>query len=528
MASVSSLSLVILAITALIYIVRRVLASKGNGRPLPPGPKGVPIVGNVNDLPKPGELEYKHWLKLKDEYGPISSITVMGNTFIIISDPQIALDLMRDRSNVYSSRPGMTFSNMIGWNNATALVPYTSTWKTHRKNVTKVASTNTSISMFNIVQETEAAHFLLNLLDTPNDLLEHVRTEAGSVILKITYGYTTKREKDPLVLLANATMEDFKEATVPGRWAVDVIPFLKYLPDWFPGTEFKQVARMMQEHLREATDKPYHFVKQQMRSKTAKTSFMSQSIEEFGTDPRMESIHKWSALALYLGGSDTSVSAIITFFLAMLLFPDVQKKAQEELDRVIGSDRLPVSADISRLPYIEAIMKETHRWHPILPMGIPHSSTEEDVYRGYRIPKGALLLPNIWWFTHDPTVYPDPMTFNPDRHITTPTHKAEPDPRTFTFGFGKRICPGRYVADNAIFMTIAQTLSCFNIKKPVIDGKVVEPEVRYLPGAITEPVPFKVDVAPRSKKHEELVRKSEEKYPWEESDAEELKTVKWE
>lgn len=80
----------------------------------------------------------------------------------------------------------------------------------------------------------------------------------------------------------------------------------------------------------------------------------------------------------------------------MLLYPDVLKKAQEELDRVIGSDRLPVSADFSNLPYIEAIMKETHRWHPIIPMGIPHTSTEEDVCRGYRIPKGAMLLPNIW------------------------------------------------------------------------------------------------------------------------------------
>lgn len=80
----------------------------------------------------------------------------------------------------------------------------------------------------------------------------------------------------------------------------------------------------------------------------------------------------------------------------MLVYPDVQKKAQEEIDRVIGSESLPVSSDLARLPYLEAIMKETHRWHPIIPMGIPHASTEEDTYRGYRIPKGAMLLPNIW------------------------------------------------------------------------------------------------------------------------------------
>jgi hypothetical protein len=107
------------------------------------------------------------------------------------------------------------------------MLPYDETWKKHRTNATKVASANTSINMFDRVQEAESAHFLLNLLDSPNDLHENVRKEAGSVILKIIYGYTTKRGKDPLVELANQTMADFAEATVPGKWIVDVMPFCK-------------------------------------------------------------------------------------------------------------------------------------------------------------------------------------------------------------------------------------------------------------------------------------------------------------
>jgi cytochrome P450 len=79
-----------------------------------------------------------------------------------------------------------------------------------------------------------------------------------------------------------------------------------------------------------------------------------------------------------------------------MVFPDVQKKAQEELDRVIGTSRLPNSTDRERLPYIMAVMKETHRWHPVTPMGLPHTSTAEDTYRGYRIPKGSILMPNTW------------------------------------------------------------------------------------------------------------------------------------
>ena len=93
--------------------------------------------------------------------------------------------------------------------------------------------------------------------------------------------------------------------------------------------------------------------------------------------------------------------ALESFFLAITLFPKVQKKAQEELDRVLGSaKRLPVASDRDSLPYIHAVMLETHRWHPVVPMGVPHASTKEDVYHGYRIPKGAILLPNQWYILH--------------------------------------------------------------------------------------------------------------------------------
>ncbi|KAF2111242.1 cytochrome P450 [Lophiotrema nucula] len=436
---------------------------------------------------------------------------------------------MRDRSAIHSSRPGQVFSGqMVGWRHATAMSPYTDTWKIHRKNITKIASTNVSVSMFDRVQEVEATRFLGNLLETPSDLFDHIRKEAGAVILKVTYGYTTEHKgRDPFVDLASKTMAQFAEATVPGKWIVDVIPFLQHLPDWAPGTGFKDTARKMALQLRQCVDQPYAFVKHQMREKKHKTSFLSQCIQDIGDDAQMEFVHKWAALALYLGGADTTVSSLMTFFLAVTVFPEVQKKAQEELDRVIGGSRLPVAADKPRLPYIEAIMKEVHRWHPVLPMGLPHSSIEEDVCRGYRVPKDSVLLPNNWFFTHDPAVYLEPMKFNPDRHITTRSHPAEPDPRNYIFGYGRRICPGRYVADNALFITIAQSLAVFDVKAPEVDGKVTMPAVKFEPGAISHPFPYQTEIKPRSEKHAELIRRAEADLPVEESDAKELEKIKW-
>jgi hypothetical protein len=116
----------------------------------------------------------------------------------------------------------------VGWRHTTAMTPYTDTWKIHRKNITKIASTNVSLSAFNRVQEAESVHFLMDLLESPERLFDHIRKEAGSVILKITYGYTTAaRGNDPLVDLARKTLDQFTEAVVPGKWMVDILPFCK-------------------------------------------------------------------------------------------------------------------------------------------------------------------------------------------------------------------------------------------------------------------------------------------------------------
>ncbi|EAT80928.1 hypothetical protein HBI56_185850 [Parastagonospora nodorum] len=520
--------LILLLGVSVAYLIQHLARSNRTGRPLPPGPKGLPLLGNVNDLPKPGMLECHHWLEHKELYGEISSITVLGQTFIIINDAQLALELLRDRPQAHAARPHMVFSSdMIGWNNTLAMSQYTDVFKKHRSNIAKVAGSTTSLNVFNRVQEEESVHFLLNVLESPEKLFDHIKKEAGAVILKITYGYTAEpKGKDILVDMAGQTMHEFSESTIPGKWPVDVMPFLRYLPEWMPGTAFKKTARDMAAQLQETTERPYAFVKQQMREKKHKTSFLSQALEELGSDPDMERIHKWSASSMYLGGADTTVSALMTFFLAMTLFPDVQKKAQEELDSVLGSD-LAASGDRDKLPYLWAVVLETHRWHPVAPMGLPHAATKEDMIRGYRIPKGALLLPNNWWFTHDPAVYPDPMEFRPERFIETPTHKAEPDPRTWTFGYGRRVCPGRYVADNALFLTIAQSLAVFKIEPLVENGKVVMPEVKFEPGVVSHPVPYRTSITPRSEEHKQRIVEAEKEYPWEESDAKALKSLKW-
>ncbi|TKA78809.1 hypothetical protein B0A55_02231 [Friedmanniomyces simplex] len=204
------------------------------------------------------------------------------------------------------------------------------------------------------------------------------------------------------------------------------------------------------------------------------------------------------------------------FFLAMSMYPDVQRKAQEELDRVIGTSRLPTFCDCDSLPYLNAI-EEAQRWHPISVMGLPHATDEEDNINGYRIPKGASLLPAIWWFTRDPATYHDQETFKPERFMDP---CSEPLATNMTIGFERRVCPGRVLAESSIYMTFAQSLAVFDIRKAVdAQGKEIVAEHKYGCGIISRPEPFGVRVTPRSERHAQLIQGVLKRHPWEESDA---------
>ncbi|KAJ9647671.1 hypothetical protein H2204_000301 [Knufia peltigerae] len=514
-----------------LFVARSNNASRA---PLPPGPKGLPILGNLNDLPKPGQFEPRHWLKHKDLYGPISSITVMGQTLIIINDSKLAFELMEKRSAIHSSRPRQIFAGeMVGWENTLGLCPYNYRFRAFRKKMAKIIGTKSSASQFNKLQEAEAGHFLLHVLEKPENLLEHIRREAGAVILKIAYGYTAESHKnDLLVDIAGDAMDKFARAAVPGAFLVDMIPFLRYLPDWVPGTNWKQTAKQWRSELDNVVEKPYAFVKDQKARGKHETSFLAQLLDQDvadGADSRNEAaIDKMAAMSLYTGGADTTVSSLACFFLAMTVYPEVQKKAREEIDRVIGPDRLPTVADREKLPYINATVKEVLRWQPVAPMGLPHTSTAEDVCLGHRIPKGSMLLANVWHFTHDPQTYHDPMTFRPERFLPINGNIPEQDPDAYVFGFGRRVCPGRILAENALYITIVQSLAALNVGKPVdaVGGKEIEPEVKMLPGVVSHPAPFNCVIKPRSEKHERLIRSIEKTYPWEESDANILEGIK--
>ncbi|KAJ5857675.1 hypothetical protein N7455_008569 [Penicillium solitum] len=385
--------------------------------------------------------------KHKDLYGPISSVTVLGKTLIIINDRDLAFQILEKNSIKHSSRPHLVYS------------------------------------------------------------------ASGAFILTITYGYNIEpRGEDPLVRLANLAVKKFSEAAVPGAWLVDFIPALKYVPEWMPGANFQKVAKDHVQTITRFAESPFAFTKAQMDRGKDRQCFVSTLLRQ-GED---EEIVKWLAAAMYGCAGDTTTAILEGFFLAMMLFPDVQRKAQAEMDELFGKPALPSATDRERLPYVNAIVKEATRWLTVAPLGIPHRTDQDDIINGYLIPKNAIIVPNTWSFNNDPTIYPNPRDFEPERFLSEP---GALDPGDVSFGFGRRVCPRRLIVETSIFLIIAHTLAIFDIRKPVENGEEIKSTLDSTAGFLIHFVPFDASITPRSREHEQLIVDFEKTHPFETGDS---------
>ncbi|KAG1837952.1 cytochrome P450 [Suillus tomentosus] len=488
-------------VTVGVYLVKEVVIKK-NLAPYPPGPRRLPLIGNILDMPR-----IKPWVTFTEwgqKYGDITHIEILGQHIIVLNSVKTAMDMMDSKSTVYSDRPVIPMTGeLVGWKNALPLQPYGDRFRMFRRHFHQVMGTCAAVDVYSVTKEVEARRFLKRVLAEPDRLQEHVRRTVGAVILRISHGYEVQENNDPFVNLVIRVTTHASQASAPGAFMVDILPFLAKVPAWFPGAGFKRIAREWRGTLEEMVSAPHEFVKDQMVAGIAPVSFTSNLLEGSDVSAEEEHVVKWSALSLCTSGTDTTVAAIHSLFLAMTLFPDVQKKAQAEIDAVVGPDRFPTFADRDSLPYTNALVKEILRWHVVTPTGLPHRVTEDDIHDGYYIPKGSLVIPNIWFMLNDPRTYANPSQFNPERFLAKDGKEPEMEPRTACFGFGRRICPGvpdsrLHLADAFIWISTVMSLAVFDISKVVEHGIEITPEIDPSSGTSSHPKPFKCSIKPRS------------------------------
>jgi len=193
----------------------------------------------------------------------------------------------------------------------------------------------------------------------------------------------------------------------------------------------------------------------------------------------------------------------------MVCYPEVQKKAQAELDEVLNG-RLPEHSDLPSLPYLSALVKEIYRWKPVIPLGVPHQSTSDDLYNDYHIPANSIVIANQWAMLNDEQVYPEPHEFKPERFLKNgKLDRSVRDPMDIAFGFGRRICPGKHIGHSTLTLTAASVLSTFDlIRKMDENGREIEPKKEYTRLAVRQPLDFPCVIKPRSRYTVELIRSS--------------------
>lgn len=365
-------------------------------------------------------------------------------------------------------------------------------------------------------QMLENRQMLYEFLTEPDRFLYSIRRYTNALTTTMIFGWRTPTYEDAKMKQLFDGFSEFAEINQTGIAAlIDFFPLLRKLPDFLLPAQKK--AKEL--HAREKALYMSHWLraKDDIRNGRIKHCFSVGLAEAQKADGFSDDQASYVTGTLLEAGSDTTSSTLYAFVQAMLLFPEAQRKVQEEIDRVVGSQRMPTMDDEQDLPYVRACMKETLRWMPTTILGaVPHAVTQDDQYMGYLIPKGAGVMNNVWGINMDEKRSPNPRQFNPERFINDSQSLAEAAANSeaskrdqFTFGAGRRICPGIHIAQRSLFLGISRMMWAFNVR-PKLDaqGKPILPDPdRLTQGFVCMPEHFDAKITPRSDERAEILTK---------------------
>ncbi|KAL4072603.1 cytochrome P450 [Scleroderma yunnanense] len=479
------------AITIGLWLAVRIIRGKSD-LPYPPGPRRLPIIGNTLDIDmKEPHLTYTEWGKT---YGDIVYSRIFGQDFIIVNSERVGRILADQRSSIYSDRPQSPLYRILGTNRMSGLLPYGNEWKTHRK-ILHASLRHDVVDRYYDLHIGNACKLLENMRRDSINWREHFDFYASATSLEFTYGRRVDGEDDPLITLASSLAEVMSKETTGERIGLLMaLPMLEYLPSWFPGAGFKKAGPRSKDIMKTVAEIPYSIAKKQMESNLLQPSLVADIMTHGDVE---ESDGKLASAGIFMTFLQTS-STLKVLVLAMVLNPDVQAKVHAELDTVVGKGVLPTFEYKERLPYLQAILYEVLRWRPVVPLGVPHATTASDIYEGYYIPKGCIVIFNAWAMRT--SEHSDPEKFDPSRYLT-PDGQLKPEAKQSVskyFGFGRRICPRRLFADNSLWAAAAVMLSALRFAKAKDpSGKDIEVDRTFRPGMVGQPDSFECSITSR-------------------------------
>lgn len=486
------------------YFLGQYLTSKRR-LPYPPGPRPLPIIGNLLDMPTSKFIAT--WNKFKKQYGPLTFLDVAGRPYLILNSLEVGKDIFDTRGAIYSDRPRFVMAvELIGLRSFTSFSPFGAEWRTQRTLLKRALSREVVVRDYSAHLTRKAKQYVESLLLRPDDFWDDLGRIMGENIVELTYGRLEDEQGRDYIKL-NRYVLDVINTTIQG-YMVDWIPALRYLPSWLPGMKFKRDASNWKKEIDGINQTMFERARQSINSGDldCKPCFMvnnlqllQDQLESSEDDEQMKAKEEsicHSGFTFFVAGVDTTSYCIRALLLAMTVFPSVQEKACAEIDRIVGSERPPTLDDFDDMPYLRAVVLENLRWCPLSGPGFPHRSVEDDIYKGYLIPKGTTILLNIWEISRNTKHYANPSVFDPERYLK-PT--PELDPREFVFGIGRRRCPGDELVFRVVWLTAASILWAFRLKRAEGDTTQLKSDSDWfnVETLLCLPVPFKCQFVPR-------------------------------
>ncbi|XP_004237821.1 cytochrome P450 71A1-like [Solanum lycopersicum] len=441
-------------------------------RKLPPGPKPWPIIGNLNHL---SSFPHKSLHHLSQKYGDLMLLKFGSKPVLIVSSPEMAEEILKTHDMIFASRPPLAAIKYFSYNYSDMTwASYGAHWRQGRKiSLTELLNPRTLNSLEDIRVEERKTLIsrLFNLSGKPILLKDHLtlftlRTINRSIMSKT---YCSDQSNSDTSIITHERLQ----------WMLDewfLLGGVINIGDWIPWLNWLDLQGYIKrtKALGKNMTEFYEYVLEDHKAKRQTEENyipkdMVDAMLQLADDPNLEIKLTTDSIMglihdLVGGGTDTAATMIEWAFQELLRSPNIMEKAQQELDRAIGRERWVEEEDFSKLPYIDAIIKESFRLHPLCAMLPPRYSTEDCNVAGYDIPKGTTVYVNAWSLGRNPKYWDRPEEFIPERFIENGIDIKGQNFALLPFGSGRRKCPGNSLGMKVVRTTMANLLHGFNWK----------------------------------------------------------------
>ncbi|KAI4371977.1 hypothetical protein MLD38_010265 [Melastoma candidum] len=462
----SVVSIVLIIILCLISLPSK---AKKSPLPLPPGPSGLPVLGNLLSL---GKDPHRDLDRLSREYGPIMYVRLGLVPTVVVSSPKYAEMVLKTQDLVFASRPPHEGSRIVsyGQRNLT-FAPYGPYWRFIRKKCTLELLSASKMSSFRPMRREEIGLLIKDLKKAAADradvdLSGKISSTGADMSCQMVFGRKYMDDEFSERGFKAVIQEAMQLAAAPNIG--EFIPFLRPLDLQGLGKKLKHLATVFDVFFEKIID-DHVAARQEGRRESRDFVDSMLGIMEEDDDPefRVDRRHiKAIMLDMLVASMDTSATAVDWAMVELIRNPRIMKKLQNELESTIGLDRVVEESDLEGLRYLDMVIKETFRLHPVAPLLLPHESTEDCVINGYSIPAKSRLIVNIWSIGRDPSIWSEAEKFIPERFEESSVDVRGRDFQLLPFGAGRRGCPGLQLGLTLVRLMLAQLVHCFDWELP--------------------------------------------------------------